>query len=1294
MGDCAKNKNPLVRSGINRSQRFLSALDEKYVVADEKDFKDWLVYARNIAEHVHYRNLDNKKSGNWQPFFDSDVAAQLALIAVQNVNDYKDKIRMLFDGIQSTDLKNDPDRLRKCFGLLFSAIVSLAQRIDYFGNVLPEYIPLKLTINNLIVTKLAFSLKRLLGYYKAVEKIATYYVIPVALKEPIPIEVAVSDWDEILILKIEDSIPDGWQILSSPQRTINQIIEASKPDQYKVASGISSKWITNPVATDFYNQYDLHTLADVTVYNHPLGEIAMTDIWPVLSHVVNHNLFSAIFADFLSAYARIVNDAQQQLIKTITDQNDHEPHYALYLTFLHLFKRSQGEMNKFTRNHLDFYYKDVLRLLPQKSEPNHAFLVFELANLIKEHLVKKGVAFKAGKDSLNKDVVYKSDKDSVINRAVVSELRSFYRATSLDKIGGNQSQEGLLLASSIANSADGAGAKLTSESKDWHPFANKAFADGELSTINMPLANIGFAVASHYLFLKEGKRTVTLTLKGNGLNALNGKQFTCHFTTEKKWLDKVMDDPIQSLKISATSTTCVIVIEIAAADPSITAFVQKVHLDSFQNIDTPILKFLLKNIAGNNQYNPLKDVTINSIDLKVKVGTLDTYNTTGMKELLVVSDFGSIDPSKPFLPFGPNPKAGAGLIMGSKELFSKKNARFTLSISWAELIESIQAMDYNEVINFFPSAQLKFLENGVWKDGDFYTIVNKENKKRDFGELELFWGANSTMMSDTYLPTNPVTLPEAGLVDYVNEYLPYGITSQDGFLKLQLNSDFQFAEYQYQLQLHLIKLSNPATSAAEEKKGPPKIPYVPKIQSMYLSYEASTTINFASLTDHTAKFIHVYPFGTDEIDSTNIITNSKAMLMPQFTHGTSLHNAAEFYIGLKNVEPAQRVSILFKVLDGSTNPLQGKPDEHVFWSYLSSNVWKDFNKDDVGDATQQLIETGIIDFAIPEEATNTNSLLPSGCHWLKASIKELPEQVCRLIDVKAQAIQVTFANQDNADDFLLKPLEAGVISKLVEPDPLIRKIEQPYASFGGRYKEDGKNFHVRVSERLRHKDRSITIRDFEQIVLEAFPDIHKVKCLNHTRFEPKEIETDTLYNEQAPGHVTIIAIPDLRNKNAINPLRPYTSRSRLGAIKEVLLKRSNCNMTLHVENPAFEEIRIETQVVLTSAASGNDTFYSDLLKTELVKFFTPWAYDFSSDISFGGRITKSNIINFIEERSYIDFILSLKMFFKKSKGASEILVADEIIASTARSILVSAPAKKHVVDIKPKPPLPDDGGCE
>ncbi len=1244
MADCSKNKNPLHRNGINRKERLLPGLDPNFALPDTQNFENWMVYARNLAGHIKYFNSANQhvNDENWQPFFDADISAQLALIAVQNVNQYKERIRGLFNSIQSEKLKNDAVQLKINFGLLFGALFSLAYRIDYFQKVLPDHIPLQRGFSNLIQSRLAPALRRLHSYYKAADQ---YYAPKLIL----------------------ETVQEDWTILGYKQEKASAIIK----------NGLSEKWMVplndSEIIVDWDDYYTNFISYDITVYNHNAAVVADAQVWQVLNHVANHNLFSNVFAEFLSGYARVVRDAQQQLIQTITQQNTHEPHYALFLTFLHLFKHAQKQLNTFTERHLDYYYKEILKLEPKKWESNHVHLFLELAKMVQDYPVKKGTPFKAGKDSSGKDIIYKSDEDIIVNKASVTELRSFYRANEGDKIGFI-ALKGNLYASQVSHSADGAGAPLTTDEKDWHPFANKIFMDGNLADIIMPLAHIGFALSSHYFFLKEGKRTVTLVLKGTALNKISGKFFDCYITTEKAWLQK-------TVHISATTSQATITINLAASDDPVTAFDPKVHLDAFQNTDTPVIKFILKNEPGTDQYDDLKDVKITSVDIRVNVGSLSgKFNTDGVKELVVATDTGSVDPSKPFLPFGQNPKKGAGMVIGNREAFSKENTKIKLFIEWAELTENIKDMDFNLSDEFFPSAQVKFLRSGVWVDGDFTSILNNQNEGQNKGEVELFWGANFKMMEHTFLPSAAQVIPADAVVDYKDPYPPYNIKSQTGFLKLQINADFQWDTYYMKLQKYLIGLATPSTA---DNIPEPQKPYLPKIQSIYLSYESSCVLNFKS-SKNPAKFLHIYPFGVDETGSSNII-DGKSPLLPQFTHdeeGIKVHNQSEFYIGLKDALPAQKVNLLFKILDGSTHPLQSKPEKHVFWSYLSNNEWIGFNKTEVNDGTQQLIETGIISFSIPDQATKTNTLMPAGFHWLKCSIKELPDQVSRLVDIRAQAVRATFTDQQNSEDFLNQPLPANTISKLKEPDAAIKKVEQPFVSFGGRKTEDSESFYTRVSERLRHKNRAVTIRDIEQLVLEEFPDIHKVKCLNHTRLE-MDINP-VVYNELAPGHVTVITIPDLQNKNAINPLRPYTSRSRLINIKNYLRHRANSHMKWHVENPLFEEIRVKTNVILTSTAAGNAAFFTKQLKEDLVKYLTPWAYTIHSEIRFGGKITKSSIINFMEDLEYVDVILDIKLFHIKMDGSPESSDQDEIIASTARSILVSTAAAKHEISIETK----------
>ena len=304
----------------------------------------------------------------------------------------------------------------------------------------------------------------------------------------------------------------------------------------------------------------------------------------------------------------------------------------------------------------------------------------------------------------------------------------------------------------------------------------------------------------------------------------------------------------------------------------------------------------------------------------------------------------------------------------------------------------------------------------------------------------------------------------------------------------------------------------------------------------------------------------------------------------------------------------------------------------------------------------------------------------------KASVSEKTDAICKLLSVDAQAAVVTFSDQNNATDFLNTALPASVISKLKIPQSAVKKITQPYSSFGGRAWENSDAFYVRVSERLRHKARAITIWDYEHLILEAFPQIHKVKCLNHTK------SVDAVYNEVLPGHVTIITIPDLQQRNDINPLKPYTSQATLQAIDAYLRKRISCHVKLHVVNPVFEEVQLKFKLKL---AKGFDDFtiYSTRLQEEITAFLSPWANADNAEINFGGKVYKSVLINFIEERSYVDFITDVEMCHYAEDRSIIKPDNDEIIASSAKSILVSVPASKHLIEEIPIQSIKEQYEC-
>ncbi len=453
------------------------------------------------------------------------------------------------------------------------------------------------------------------------------------------------------------------------------------------------------------------------------------------------------------------------------------------------------------------------------------------------------------------------------------------------------------------------------------------------------------------------------------------------------------------------------------------------------------------------------------------------------------------------------------------------------------------------------------------------------------------------------------------------------------------------------------------------------------------NYWASQTITLDSADSdifdgRNARFFHLAPFGQAE-QHPFLSTASKVYLFPQFDfqRGSDNHESeAEFYIGITGLSAPQNLALLFQVADGTADPLSEKPDPHIHWSYLLANEWITFAENEVEDLTGGLLNSGIVTFAMPRDASDANTLLPAGMHWIRAAVASESDAVCRLILVAAQALEATFTDRGNDPAFSAKVLAAGTISKLDQPNAAVKKITQPFATFGGRGAELPTAFYTRISERLRHKDRAIALWDYERLVLEAFPQIYKAKCLNHTHYEPSESGTG-IYKELAPGHVTIVTIPNQQPSSLRDPLRPYTSLGLLQEIDVFLRKRLSCFVKLHVRNPQFEEVWVDSRVRFYEGF--DDTFYTNKLQDDITRFLSPWAFPGGGSPSFGGKIYKSVLVNFVEELPYVDYVTDFKLFHNIDgvQGTSD---KNEVEGSKAVSILVSVPAKEHIItSIKP-----------
>jgi hypothetical protein len=239
----------------------------------------------------------------------------------------------------------------------------------------------------------------------------------------------------------------------------------------------------------------------------------------------------------------------------------------------------------------------------------------------------------------------------------------------------------------------------------------------------------------------------------------------------------------------------------------------------------------------------------------------------------------------------------------------------------------------------------------------------------------------------------------------------------------------------------------------------------------------------------------------------------------------------------------------------------------------------------------------------------------------------------------------------------------------VLPTPGIARLRQPYTSFGGKTAEQAAGFQLRVSERLRHKRRALTAWDYERLVLERFPQIYKVKCLRD----------DTGPQAQDPGRIVLVVIPDIRNRLPFNPFEPKVPADQIRDIQAFLRDKTPPFARVEVRNAFYVPVKVRCGVRFLPGR--DEGFCRQRLGDELNRFLSPWAYDDGADIVIGGSVYANSIINFIDQRDYVDYIAGFKLF----TGDDDRLVADSddggYRASTPRADGVLVAARKHQFDV-------------
>ena len=825
----------------------------------------------------------------------------------------------------------------------------------------------------------------------------------------------------------------------------------------------------------------------------------------------------------------------------------------------------------------------------------------------------------------------------------------------------------------------------------WKTFGSTAAGS---DPADAPPALIGWAISSPLLAMAEGTRTVTLRLGclPSGFDAPSLRRlfapdqpdtvthatvnpFQAQLSGPKGWLDAACDIGWASADMGGfpavagvvTTALRMLVLTLTLDAKALAVQLPNLALHGL-SADAPLLRVMLRPTwraaeqAWATAYPELHSLRLARVCLSVAV--------KGLTSLALRNDSAVLDAKKPFEPFGAQPASGARLLIGHPELVSKPLDSLTLRFRWMGAPASFK----DQYINY----------KGGLDAGSF-------NARVGFNDGSLFGPATAAMAffdADTSADVvRAITLSADPGSPATARTVGNDVGQWSRSLVWELAGDFQHSVYpSLALQTAMAMASFVAAggkpSATQFLLNPP---YTPKLKSLSLEYSASVAVAVADLPKDppTANLalIHLHPFGyapaAAELD---LDANGQPVAHPEAVPLLPLYNGeGALYIGLGHLQAPQTLALLLQVAEGSANP--DVPPGPVSWACLDGDRWVSLQDGALlEDGTRGLINSGIVRLALRPVAPSTRlpgaNLAAGKLYWLRVAMDRASAGVCDMVAIHPNAVVASFVDQGDANDHLTSPLPPETITALRTPLAGVGKLKQPYSSFGGKPAEANADFNLRVSERLRHKQRALTPWDYERLVLEHFPHLHKVRCLRPGAGGGAAggVGTDAL-----PGQVDLIVVPDITHNFPFDPFEPKVPADVIRDIEGFLADKTPPFASVRVRNAFFVPLKLRCGVRFMPGQ--DEGFARQRLNDELNRFLSPWAYDEGADLSFGGAIYANSIIDFIDERDYVDYIAELRLFLTIDGRDTLVPEAPDYHASAGRPDAVLVAARQHEFDV-------------
>lgn len=921
--------------------------------------------------------------------------------------------------------------------------------------------------------------------------------------------------------------------------------------------------------------------------------------------------FPRRFYLLLLASIRLMQSKCEMYREEIYSSGRMDPSLAIIVAFLHNYQDIAGQFNARWREIPLFYLNEILKVSRQKQYAGTTWLAFESSPVGVGAVLPKDSYWKAAGDALYPG--YKLLSDIRLTQMTVA-------ATQMVVLEKN---------------------------KERYPEAALEYVTAlkQRGTMedSFTAAQIGFCLRSPMLLLGEGRREVQVLfrLTAESLDFMNSTVLQIsriQDISRDEALFKMLHDAFHLCLSTQEGWQAVESFYFRFEEGEGLRLIFRLTedfpaLSPLEGETRPALRLLVNSTAWLYPYSWACRISIKSVKIAVSV--------EGIRNLSIYNDLGRIDAHQAFSPFGVVGERGAWLAFGNYEMACKPVNTVDFSFKWQHLPacngglkEYYHAYD-KDIDNRSFRVRIEQLRNRGWKplvDTDscylFRTSAEPVPQKVD------------TLIEQTNL--------RFSVSD--NSVLPLGRADRfqlsdvrAGFYRLVLTEpDMGFGTHEYRRLFAEVMMYN---SRARHKKPLPEIPLSLLMDSLELGYTAEEDYLFDVGSTSVLDFTYIRPL------------SNNAASIPDKMHPVTLlagpEDEGNLLIGIRGAcgENMIRMYLDLKLLQREV--------DHDFlprtdWYYRDVSRWVQMEAIHIlRDDTGGLMHSGAVllqfPFCVTPEMTDSD-----GVFWICVAVHA---NLCNCSDVCG-----VYLNVGEAKPTMTEESKTSVpgLSSCKRIAPLV----------GVSAEESVTEIRTRISERISHRNRLLLPSEYEQMTLQKFPDIAKVKC-----FPGMDAK------QQNRSSIVTLAVVHTRSGEAY----PLCTDELLCRIEDCLKPYASPFVKLDVINPVYEEITVFCGISLKKGEVASAVIQE--VNDGLRDCIAPWDKTGGAPV-FGYSFSLRDMLSRIKEGGKVSAVHGMKLLQVIACNNGKYDLREYILADGEEQMItpltpwtILVPATRHYVKL-------------